>query len=90
MVSAVGGVPAVAVVPTVVPSTCVSTSSGVLLLSALPAVPVLSSAGIDHAVLFFPTAVDLPGVHAVASMLLLASLLFLAFVLLLTLHFYRF
>jgi hypothetical protein len=90
MVSAVVGVLAVAVVPTVVPSTGVSTISRVLLLSALFDVPVLSCAGIDPAVLVFLTVVDLPGILAVATMLLLVSLLFLAFLLLLTLHFYRY
>jgi hypothetical protein len=90
MLSVVVGVPAVTVVPTVVPSTGVSASSGVLLLSALPDIPVLSCAGIDPAVLVFLTAVDLSGILAVATMLLLASLLFFAFLLLLTLHFYRF
>jgi hypothetical protein len=50
----------------------------------------LSCADVELAILVFLTAVDLPGILAVATMLLLASLLFLAFLLLLTLHFYRF
>ncbi len=72
--TAVVGFPAVSVVPTVAPSTCICTSSGVWLLSAFPDVPVLLCAGVDPAALVVNTAVDVPEILAVATTLLLPSL----------------
>jgi hypothetical protein len=53
MVSTVVDVPAFVVILTVVPFTGVSTSSGVLLLSAFPDVSVLSCAGVNLVALLF-------------------------------------
>jgi hypothetical protein len=69
IISAVDGVPAIAVVP----STGVSTTSGVL-LSEFPNVPVVSCAGEGLAARVVLTAVDVPEMLAVATMLLLPSL----------------
>jgi hypothetical protein len=76
MVSAVVGISAVAVVSTVfyTSSTGVSTSSGVQVLPAFPAVPVLSCAGVHPVAL---TAVDVPGILAVAITSAAAAILIL-------------
>jgi hypothetical protein len=69
-VSAVDGVPAIAVVP----STGVSTTSGFLLLSGFSDVPVVTCAGEELAALVVLIAVDIPEIHAAATMPMLPSL----------------